>query len=115
MKAKEQWRCMACEQLHDNKSGAQNCCRVENVWVCGRCNEEHDSKDEAEDCCGSLPEGATGILCLCGAHLHSADERESRLIGEIVRCARCREKIMAGIPSGEAIRQSFIERGIEIR
>lgn len=115
MKAKEKWKCPACEDLHDEEYQAQRCCRPEQVWICGYCEEQHDDQSDAEDCCSSLPDGATGILCLCGAHLQPSDERPSMLIGDQVRCERCREKVLAGVPSGEAIRQSFLERGIAIR
>jgi hypothetical protein len=86
------------------------------VFVCESCEQEFDREDKAkEHDHDGAPIWLEGSLCLCGASLINDDFEPSLLLGTEIRCARCRDKIAAGIPSGEAVRQSFAERGLRVR
>ena len=116
----EKYRCGECDTLHDYEDHALECCapEVEHVFVCDDCEAEMKTEELAKaHICGRVdpPEWVDGDLCLCGAMLTADDHRPSMLLGDQVRCARCRTKIESGVPSGEAVRQSFTERALAIR
>lgn len=113
------YRCESCDKLHQFEDDAAACCTsVDAVYVCDECKQPFDQREDfaAHVCEGKpAPEWVEGSLCLCGATLESHDYRPSMLLGAQVMCSRCREKLIAGTPAGEAIAQSFQERGIEVR
>jgi hypothetical protein len=114
-----QYKCDSCSKLHSDYSDAGDCCAPdpETVYACSVCKEELESADfDRHDCLGEkAPEWIEGELCLCGAHLIASDYRPSTFLGAEIRCERCRDKVLAGIPAGEAVRQSFLERGLRAR
>jgi hypothetical protein len=113
-KVTTKYKCGECSRLHDYYSSAQDCCApdVETVYGCSVCKEELETDDiNSHACLGEpAPEWIEGALCLCGAKLIADDYRPSVLLGTEIRCRQCREKVLAGVPAGEAVRQSFLER-----
>jgi hypothetical protein len=116
------WRCGNCATIHHKEYDAERCCRpsVQELWVCNLCKGEFDDKSEivVHSCIDPIDAAANlveGSHCLCGALLIAEDYRPSMILGDQVRCPRCRTKVEAGIPAGEAVRQSFVERGIAVR
>jgi DNA-directed RNA polymerase subunit RPC12/RpoP len=115
--SERKWRCGNCETLHEDESDAQRCCRpsAQEVWICLVCKEEFDDKDEirTHDCIDPVDGAAAeieGLPCLCGERLIAEDYRPSIQLGSQVYCERCRAKILQGVPTGDAITQSFRER-----
>ena len=110
------YKCGRCSALHGSRWDAEECCKpgVDVVYVCDSCDEQFDREREAKSHeHEGVPAWVEGSQCLCGAHVVQEDYEQSMLLGSLVRCQRCREKLFAGMPSGEAVRQSFTERGIE--
>lgn len=114
----EKYKCGRCGSIFPYRGDAEECCKpeVDHVYVCDSCNKEfdleYDAKSHEHD---GVPLWVERTPCLCGARLEQSDYEPSMVLGDQVRCERCREKILAGVPSGEAARQSFEERALAIR
>src|ERR1043165_539935 len=116
--AKEAYQCPRCNTVHEEEIDAEECCKpdVRTVYICHRCEDlkkPYKTAKEADACkCRGKNDGPR---CLCGEFLTEADDRPSMFLGSLVRCEACREKILAGVPSGQAVRENFAERiGIRI-
>jgi len=56
MNPKKTYICDRCEQLHDNKDRALECCppEISTGWTCANCDEFHHDLEDAEKCCASV-------------------------------------------------------------
>lgn len=109
----ELYECGNCSKTHDDEDEAHECCapEVKTVYACAGCYEgdpedatTYETEKKADACtCGFGPR------CFCGTRLTDDDERPSRILGSVIYCAGCRERILNGASSGEAIRTSFAE------
>jgi len=111
--AKEAYQCPRCDTVHEDEDDAEDCCKpdVETVYICERCEdlEKHYRTVKEADACECRGKN-DGPRCLCGEFLTEADERPSSYLGSLVRCQACRDRLIAGIASGDAVRASFQER-----
>jgi len=91
MKAELKYRCEGCDELHDDRDEAEECCRpdVAKVYVCPVCEKEFEEleEEEAEQCC------VGPVTCLCGEVPTPEDIHDSKLIGSLIRCRACILKI----------------------
>ncbi len=57
--ATQKYVCEACEERHDTRWDAEECCKpkVKEVWVCEECDEEHQTAQGAEECCITVKSG----------------------------------------------------------
>jgi hypothetical protein len=111
--AKEAYQCRRCDGVYEQEIDAEECCgpTVKTVYVCDRCKDlkKHYRTQKEADACQCRGKN-DGPRCLCGEFLKEEDERPSMYLGSLVRCSPCREKLLRGVPSGEAARMSFAER-----
>ncbi|MBW2981943.1 hypothetical protein KY343_03630 [Candidatus Woesearchaeota archaeon] len=70
------YRCVHCDQLHEDEEDAKECCPPEEVilWECGNCGEKYEDESEAKECCDNGEE-VDGFKCpKCGEFFEDEED-----------------------------------------